>query len=464
MIGQSLTVKVAAFNGGTVEFTGINVGNAYTDGVPVFGFGAEGLTAPEVVSSYSLADVYVPPPPTAALTGRSVGQMSSTARTTGSKPSMRVKARGGVNWYAYTAQPVTPVVRTTMAVVARAAVTMTGHVLGVGTHIGPWTVDVSQTAGGDGVMTVEPRLVAPVAAPPAGQVDPVTGDLDCVFALTPDDVAAGKPLPPVTAYPASPVRLMLRTSPHFPDPATCLVAGTGRPDPAVFKEDRSKTVQETLGRLRVVIGGRDVTFFRGGLVHVTEIRREEPFGSIQAQVRIGALTPFEDLGTGDTAWLTDGANVDIDLVLPGGATVNMFEGLIPSIQDNLVAKGTGVTLTCMGTAFQADYIMNEPPLWSKVRDTGHVIAEVLDGVPGRRYAKVKPVTTGIPTTDRGTVDEKRMERVRALLAAAWTDDGTRQWTVKESRRSAVLVGPQGHHHNALDGCGGHSWRERCGVS
>lgn len=272
-------------------------------------------------------------------------------------------------------------------------------------------------------------LDVPVVEPPGGTVDPVTGE------STP-------PLVPVeTAYPASPVVPFMRNSLWMADPATILDPATGRPRPDLFVEDTARSVVETLGRLRVVVGGKDVTFFRGAPTRVGDIVREEPFGAIQASLRFESVTPFERYGTGDTQWLRDAAWVDIEIVRPSGARLNLFSGFVPSVEDALTSRDSGVELTCVGSAFQADYLMHEPPLWMRPADLGTTVAAIMNGCAGRRFGKITAVTTGIPVTDRGSLDESRMERVRGLLGLAWTDDGARQWTLRETspRRFAIVL-------------------------
>jgi hypothetical protein len=279
------------------------------------------------------------------------------------------------------------------------------------TSLGAWTVDESQALTLPFQMEVQSRTIAPVEPPPAGTFDPVTNT------RTPGTGA-------VTPLPARATRLIVRNSPWMPDPVLDLA--TGWNDKALFKADPARSVFEAAGRIRVVISGRDVTYYRGAHTKVTSLRREEPFGSILATVDFDSITPMEP----SPEWLRPGAPVDIDLVEPDGTLFSLFEGHVAARSNRMTPTGAGITATVSGALFQPDLIMNEPPLWDEPKDAGALIWECLR-IPGSRYINIPPTTTGILATDGGSKDESRLERVRSILSTLWTDDGSNQWTLKE---------------------------------
>jgi hypothetical protein len=267
-------------------------------------------------------------------------------------------------------------------------------------------------------------VTVPVTPAPAGIIDPVTN----TWLVEPDPVlvstVAGMPyatMPePITAVHA--VHLVM------PDPAACL-GPLGRP-----RADQYLPVitTETLGYVSVVVNGVDVTFLRGVPAQVGSITENEPFGWATATVTFPQLSPFENPATGDRALIRDGYNIDVTLVSPTGTHLEtLFEGIIIE-RDQAVEDATvGVTITCTGALYQADYILASQRLVVNEVDIAPRIYNRLNIVPGRRYRKAATdsVTTGIMNHDAGSWQPLLTGFIQDMLAQATTADGANQWTL-----------------------------------
>ncbi len=215
-----------------------------------------------------------------------------------------------------------------------------------------------------------------------------------------------------------------------------LIPGWGMPDPADYQPT---VVTETVGWFRVTIGGKDVTFFRGVPVEVTEYTHGEPFGSGTATIRMPQITPFDDPaedndGGGSLPWLRTGKPVEIVLYNTAKQREKtVFEGFIVGFHSDMDGDANGdacVSVECQGALYQADHLLAQPEIVFDETDIGTVIPNLLNAVPGRRYQKMKKVDTGVTTRTQGSWEPLLTGRVQDLLATATTEDGLGQWTIK----------------------------------
>lgn len=194
-------------------------------------------------------------------------------------------------------------------------------------------------------------------------------------------------------------------------------------------------VDEVWGRLKVTVGGTDITFLRDSPVLVQSISSGDPFGDLSAVVKVPQITPFEAL----PSWCKAGAVGVISVVRPGGAVKHLFQGVLVSPEDNAEEKSSDLTLQFKGILVSGDLGLQQPSFQYQERDIGFVISETFNNYPGRRYAKCQPVLTGIKTRQRGSWTGRITGFVQDLLGTATVANGSNQWTVKQAGRTPVIA-------------------------
>ncbi len=215
-----------------------------------------------------------------------------------------------------------------------------------------------------------------------------------------------------------------------------LIPGWGLPDPSEYIPT---VVTNTVGWFRVTINNKDVTFFRGTPCEILEYTHGEPFGSGTATVKFPQITPFDDpaednAGGGSLPWLQTGKPLEIVLYNTAKAREKtVFEGFIVGFHSDMDGDANGeacITVEAQGSLYQADHILAQPEIVFEEQDLGELIPELLNKVPGRRYAKMKKKTTGVTTRSQGSWEPLLTGRIQDLLATATTSDGLNQWTIK----------------------------------
>lgn len=190
-------------------------------------------------------------------------------------------------------------------------------------------------------------------------------------------------------------------------------------------------IREKWGRLQLVVNDVDVTYFRGAPAQVSEWGSQEPFGDDTAVVKVPAVSPFEQLGTGALTWLRDFPNVTVNLIRPDGSKKPLFEGLGPSIDDR---GGMGVGLELVGALFQLNDYLKPPAFLDTVRDIGLRIRDVIkERAIDRGYRGNYPsvVLTGLYTRLPGAWTPL-LDYIQDMLSQATYADGS-AWTVKMRR-------------------------------
>lgn len=125
-------------------------------------------------------------------------------------------------------------------------------------------------------------------------------------------------------------------------------------------------IREDWGRLRLIIGGQDVTFFRNKPAMIRSWSDNEPFGDAYLVVGFPQITPFEKL----PAWLGDYVNVDLEVVKPNGGLQTLFEGVFATEDDRLSQTENGLEITCIGALYQLDFFRKIPEMfrWGNSED------------------------------------------------------------------------------------------------
>lgn len=200
------------------------------------------------------------------------------------------------------------------------------------------------------------------------------------------------------------------------------------------------------GRLRVVVGGKDVTTFRGVETRVADFEDQEPFGSGPAQLVFPGITELEQLGAGALAWLRGlprPSDVDLYRVAPSGvrASAPLWSGYVSRFVRSADVNDGQLTVECSGAVQGSlSLIMHLPRQNYLDRDIGRLMVRPMRH-PGCRVGPFERVETGVTTRKRGSRSQTALDYLQELLSIAQTDDGG-QWTLRRDptrRRSVRLV-------------------------
>ena len=214
-----------------------------------------------------------------------------------------------------------------------------------------------------------------------------------------------------------------------------LKLGEGRPQSSAYQP--TAITRATVGYMRIIIGGKDVTFFRGVPAEISTLTHGEPFGYQVCHINFPQITPFDDLTQTAFQWATTGHDVLIQLVkyVDGTPVVQeeLFDGVVAAvtrIANTGGAGSVGVKIDCQGILYaNADSVLAQPEIDYDTRDIGYTIARQMNAVKQRRYRRVAEVVTGITTRSTGAWEQNLTGRIGDLLGQATTSDGLQQWTL-----------------------------------
>lgn len=196
---------------------------------------------------------------------------------------------------------------------------------------------------------------------------------------------------------------------------------------------------EEWGRLQIVVGGEDVTFFRDVPCKPLRWSFNEPFSDATAEILFPQISGFEE----PPAFLQadhDAPNVDIWLIRPDDSQKVLWEGMVGSFD----VSNDGLTIVCIGALYQLDLYKQPPSFRTDLRDTQEVIAEVFTSKPGMRTGPPAYVIgSGLTTRQRGGWTRGLTGYVQDLLTQAEfpegeNPDGTQLTLLKEAGRTPSL--------------------------
>jgi peptidoglycan hydrolase-like protein with peptidoglycan-binding domain len=193
------------------------------------------------------------------------------------------------------------------------------------------------------------------------------------------------------------------------------------------------------GRLQLLFGSTDVTYFRQVPTTIETWENTDPFGDSELMLTFPQITVYDHLGVAPLAWLFNGQQVTLRLIRPNGTRKNLWEGYASMPQD---AQGNGsmpLQVQCTGVLYQADQGRQKPRFAQDAEDIGKVISDAFNGYISRDYGPCTPVTTGILTRQRGSWTPIATGFVQDLLGTATTADGSNQWTVKQHGRLGPII-------------------------
>lgn len=221
--------------------------------------------------------------------------------------------------------------------------------------------------------------------------------------------------PPVTTPPAT------TAAPMVYDVAVAHTAATITGTQPTFTTTHAKAPAQ---RTRILVGGHDITYFRGVPTPEPDYGLVQPFLYGFGTLTLPQVLPaFERLGVGSLSWLKPGAKVKIQRVntTTGHVVATDYIGYIIALNVD------GNTLTCdlggevTGKAALKD---RQPPIFREVTDIGHQAYRFVNR-QGARFAPPLP-EIGIKLTTFGGMSD--LDFGNQLLAMAVDTDG-RQFTV-----------------------------------
>ena len=299
---------------------------------------------------------------------------------------------------------------------------------------------------GQPLVFAAPRALATAAAIPPALAIPVVGvpwnaDLSqrTLLAIT-TAVTSPTFVAPLAAIPASVVeRPIVRSSVVMPDPTTLDPADV-RTDPRtgriVVRDDVYDAFPVTtaiVGVPHIIIGGRDVTYFRDSRTIVRNDQASEPFGDQTLVVEFPQIDSMDDPDDPDLTWLATDKPVHYvmqrwDADGPTGQVDTLFSGFLVSDDTGNDETTLQTVWTARGDLYAAAMFAHQPRLMVNPVDIGTQVPKVFNGVTNRPYGTIPAKATGIRTLQRGEPNSKVMSYAQALLGDAWTVGGN-QWTV-----------------------------------
>lgn len=197
---------------------------------------------------------------------------------------------------------------------------------------------------------------------------------------------------------------------------------------------------EQWGRLQVIVGGEDVTFYRDIPCKPLRWTFNEPFSDATAEIFFPQITGFEE----PPAFLQasgEAPNVDLWLVRPDNTQKVLWEGMVASFE----VDESGITIVCIGALYQLDLYRKAPSFNTQLRDVQEVIAEEFTTAhPSLRTGPPAYVLgSGLNTRQRGGWTRALTGYVQDLLTQAEfaegvNPDGTQLTLIKEPGRTPSL--------------------------
>jgi hypothetical protein len=208
---------------------------------------------------------------------------------------------------------------------------------------------------------------------------------------------------------------------------------------------RVTTTRSKWGRLQVIVGGVDVSHWRGKRSRVVSYAFNEPLGDADAALYFPQITEYDDLST--ISWWRQGAEVTIRRRHPDGTKSIVWEGLLASEEPERVAH-------CLGVNYQLDLYLRTHLFLDDPVDIGHRIAGAINERAlhhGFKGARCVPVDTGILTREQGAGDPLATSFIQGILATAQTASGE-QWTLtlEHPRRPVIRLKDRTTVHWTVD--------------
>ncbi len=266
-------------------------------------------------------------------------------------------------------------------------------------------------------MTSTVRIAGSIAPPVAafGAVQASGEQVNRAGAWVRDNIGEARWTPAVTTPPAAlPAARVVAQA--YPAPT---ISGT---QPVL----EPYVVDAPAHRDRIVVGGQDVTYWRGIPTPPPDFQWVQPLGYGSATLVLPqAVVPFETPGVGELSWLKKGARVLIQRVDPATNAVvkTDYRGIVIAFD----VSGGDLRVECGGSATGRAALQDrQMQLIQKRVDAGTLVAHAMRQLRGIRHEPNTGVTTGIKLIRWG--GGGMLDYINELLSKMTTVDGE-QWTV-----------------------------------
>jgi hypothetical protein len=175
---------------------------------------------------------------------------------------------------------------------------------------------------------------------------------------------------------------------------------------------------------RLIVGGRDVTYFRGVATPFSGFGLEEPLMYGPTTITFPQIAgAFETLGAGDLTWLRKGARVYLQRIDGAGDVVATdYRGVVVDFD----VTGNSVSVSVGGEAQGRMALVNrQVPIWTSFQDIGRYAYSAFKEV-GLRLTPYLGPTTGVRLQRFG--GQSLLDYVAEILARSWNRAGN-QWTI-----------------------------------
>lgn len=190
-------------------------------------------------------------------------------------------------------------------------------------------------------------------------------------------------------------------------PSAPTLDADGQPDSTAWHATATEH-HDIWGRYRIVIAGKDVSFFRGAQTLVLNESDTEPFGDDMFTVQFPMISPFEQLGVGALAWLPgtdDNKHIPITVqkIDSVGARSVRWEGDCQVVIDNAASPNGALVVQFLGIVKTLDERITKPRFTSDPIDIGQLIHNLAayEAKYGWNGHPPAAVVTGTQTAERG---------------------------------------------------------------
>lgn len=186
---------------------------------------------------------------------------------------------------------------------------------------------------------------------------------------------------------------------------------------------QSTAVSSPASRQRIIIGGRDVTFFRGVPTPPAEYDLLEPLMFGPANVEFPQIAAaFEEPGVGRLKWLAKGKPVVIQRVVGEVVTGTVYRGFVVAFD----VSGPTLRVEIGGQAQGRAALREVPtPIFRARRDLGRIAYHAIDLLNLPFEPRLGP-ETGLKSAVFGGMDH--LSYLEEICARAWSRTGT-GWTI-----------------------------------
>lgn len=195
----------------------------------------------------------------------------------------------------------------------------------------------------------------------------------------------------------------------------------------------ANTIMEDWARVRVLIDGKDMTYFRDIPCQVESWETNEPFGDASGSIYFPQITRFEH----PVFFMKKWAPVQIQGIRPNGEIFDLFDGMLVDYHDHDI--GTGIQV--LGAFYESDLLLRRPTFQDEKVDIANHINTTINGfimLYALDLAQMPEVLTGVERRARGFFEKTATGYIQNLLGFL-EDAGSDKWTIECKSRQPQLV-------------------------